>query len=187
MSACTSSPEGSELTEIDELFIFIEQNYEDYKLLDSTFNAEIYSPYPDFTQHIEPGIDTGYPFLFSYDLNEDGFNEYIFRVFKTSAITSERYDSVFEARTIIVFGGKDGFIPTIKDFGYRGFVFNNEYTYKPNASYGIVPAGTYNRGYPFHDKITLSQIGLAGYSYFGVGVTEWISPDSSRSYPMYLD
>lgn len=187
LTACSSTPEEVEMTEIGELMIFIEENYGDYKLLKVSFEADIYSPYPSFTQHIQSGIDTGYPYIFAYDLNQDGRNEYMFRVFKTKTANSERYDSVFEARTILVFGNVEGFKPTEKDFGYRGSVFNDEYNFIPNATYGIVPSGTYSRGYPFHDEITLSQTGLAGYSSYVVFVQEWIDSDSSRSYPIYLD
>lgn len=187
ISACSSSPESTKLTEIDELMIFVEQNYGEYRLLDSSFEPEINNPYSQFTQYLQPGIDTGYPYIFSYDLNEDGYNEYIFRVFRTSTANSARYDSVFEARTILVFGGGGGFIPATEDIGYRAFVFNDEYNYQPRVRLGIAPAGTYGRGYPFDDEITLSQVGLGVYSYLSVGVTEWINPDSSRSYAMYLD
>jgi len=98
-------------SELDEVIIFLKQNYPDFELMDSTFIPNFTSSYPEVTQLFNDGIDMGHPFIFTYDLNQDGINEYaasIFTVYEYERV-SERYDSVFESRSVLIFGSREGF------------------------------------------------------------------------------
>ncbi|MEX0721255.1 MAG: hypothetical protein WD059_11345 [Balneolaceae bacterium] len=186
---CKNNPAGADINEIDKVLIFLEENYPEFELMDSSFvNNNIKSPYTEFTQHFQKGKESDYPFIFRYDFNSDRYDDYIVNIYRTYPLNDSKYDSVFESKSILIFGANDGtLIPANEEIAYRGSVFSGVINPKVRHRYGIVEPGKYKRGYPFNDFIELSTNGVGVYNNLAVGVTEWFSMDSSKSTPIYLD
>eukprot|EP00039_Didymoeca_costata_P031399 m.34529 g.34529 ORF g.34529 m.34529 type:complete len:202 (-) comp8745_c0_seq1:1189-1794(-) len=188
--ACNpNNSEVGELTQKELLDEFVSNHYSEYRLVDSTFMILAYSPYTRITDRfIEPN-PTEVPHLFSYDLNSDGDNEYIFQIFKTYALENSEssYDSVFESKTILVSHEGNNLKVIKDDFGYRGSVFNDSYPRSIRSKLLVALAGEYARGYPFSDTVYVEGVALGGYSSYSVGLTFLTKEDSLFSIPMYLD
>ncbi|MEQ9277911.1 MAG: hypothetical protein RLN83_00335 [Balneola sp.] len=188
--ACNTNNSGNgELTTRELLKEFVSSNYPEYKLVDSSFSVVTYSPYTRITDRfIEPN-PTELSHLFSYDLNSDGDNEYIFQIFKTYPLDNPEssYDSVFESKTILASHEGNNLRIIKDDFGYRGSVFNDQFPKSIRSKLLVAPSGEYIRGYPFRDTVYVENVALGGYSSYSVGLTFLTKEDSVYSIPMYLN
>lgn len=186
---CNTGPNSTSFSledlEIEDLQVYIQDNYPDLALVTSPFNRDIDVYPPNFSQ----GVDTGYDFLFAYDFNDDGYLDYIFRLFEqTDLEDNNRFDSVVEVYTELIFGGKADFERVDDGFGYSGFVFNgtfNSDSYSASSTYGILPSGEYS---DFNDSsFVLTKPSLASLMPSSYGVTEWFNANSSVFYLFWSD
>lgn len=170
---------------IEDLRIFIQENYSDLELITSPFNR-IVDYYPE---QFSEGVDTGYDFLFAYDLNNDSYLDYMFRLFSQRDLeNNDRYDSVVEVYTELLFGNEKDFVRVDDGFGYHGFVFNGIFSddnYSPSTIRGIISAGEYT---DLHNRaFTVTKPSLGTLGPFSYGVTEWFNPDSSVTHIFWSD
>ncbi|MGB0346328.1 MAG: hypothetical protein ACPGGA_02510 [Balneolaceae bacterium] len=174
---------GLDELEIAELKTWIINNYPEYELVRAPINEITTSSYFD----ILPSENNGHENIFSYDLNNDGFIDYIFHLFKTRVLENDPdYDFVVTVIGIHLFGTESGFEPFERNFSYREFVYPGEFDdrdYITIQQLGVVPAGIYQSDY--ESKILqLNKNSLGVIGPFSTIIVEYFSPDSSRIFTL---
>lgn len=186
VSCTTLSDEEPKVIE-NELKSLIRIHFPEYKIMDHRFiNDDIQSPYTSFTDLFEEFEHSEGPFVFTYDLDQNGYEDHIVSIYKTEFYSNGRYDSTFESRSIAFFGSPSGFEVGSENISYRASLFSGTLNYKVRYKYGIINEGCYLRGYPFEDSISISRAALGIYTTLGVGITQFFSKDSTISTPIFL-
>lgn len=169
---------GLDELEITELKTWIINNYPEYELVRAPINEITTSSYFD----ILPSENNGHENIFSYDLNNDGFNDYIFYLFKTRVLENDPdYDLAVKVIGIHLFGTESGYEPFERNFSNREFVYTGKFDdrdYLTLQQIGVVPAGTYQSDYE-SETLNLNKNSLGVVGPFSISIVEYFSPDSS--------
>lgn len=175
---CSTST-NSEISYHEEIEILIKKKFPSYELANIGMFRDFESPLPNFTDTLERGILSYDPLLQEFDLLRDGDKDVIATIYKTTALEDSRYDSLFEARSVLIMKNSDSYSFHLDRLYYRNALFNNSRDIKLNQIYRFINPTIVDRDYPFYDEFQIDKPGVIGITPFGIGVTQWISVDSA--------
>lgn len=185
LMGCTNSASVDNISTVEDVIVYLKKEFPEYKLIEPSMVQDYESPIPDLTKDFMDGIDTGYEVIHSFDLNNDGFDDYLTTVYRTYELQNNtRYDSVFEAKSVTIFGGKN-LISTNSRMYFGQAVFNESFNFKLSQTYKFTNPGYFKRSYPFNDSVYIERKGIGAYTPYGIGITEWINIDSANTTVLY--
>jgi len=160
---------------IQEIKCDISVKYPEYELMDSSH----FIFYDLHTDEYDDSIFTAKistdPLMYSTDLNNDGYKEYLFYLYKIepNLRTQIKDDLVYTMKGVIAFSDENGFSYNDSDILSRTGVYRNKNSLILEENAVFLKPGNYRRSYPFSDSTYINSTGLVLYSPLYMAVYEW--------------